>query len=108
MIDSSEEATMFLNEIRKEKPRYFRDQLSLIKKAVDGVGVEIVKNALTYCLERNLYSATLFKETIEFLKLKEEEKKFKDKQKTNPIPEKFKSIKPQVRSIEEYTNIVGG
>lgn len=108
MIGSSEEATMFLNEIRKEKPRYFRDQLSLIKKAVDGVGVEIVKNALTYCLERNLYSATLFKETIEFLKLKEEEKKFKDKQKTNPIPEKFKSIKPQVRSIEEYTNIVGG
>ena len=108
MLGMSEEARTFLNEIRKEKARYFRDQLGLIKKSIEGIGAEIINKALMYCFEKKMYSATIFKEAVEFFNLKEMENANTEKQKANPIPDKFKNVKPQVRSIEEYANIVGG
>ncbi|KRQ85839.1 Integrase core domain protein [Caloramator mitchellensis] len=108
MLGASEEAKIFLKEIRKEKARYFRDQLGLIKKAVEEIDAEIINKALKYCLERKIYSATIFKEAVEFFNHKEKEYTNTEKQKTNPIPDKFKNVKPQTRSIKEYANIVGG
>ncbi|WDU82505.1 hypothetical protein [Caloramator sp. Dgby_cultured_2] len=49
-----------------------------------------------------------FKEAVEYFNLKEKEKIGTEKQKTNPIPEKYKNVKPDIRSIEEYCKIIGG
>lgn len=108
LLGFSEEAKILLDEIRKEKARYFRDQLSLLKKAVEGIDADVINKALMYCLERRMYSATLFKEAVEYFNLKEKEKIDTEKQKTNPIPEKYKNVKPDIRSIEEYCKIIGG
>lgn len=108
MLGASEEAKIFLNEIRKEKARYFRDQLGLIKKVAEGIDADLINKALMNCVERKLYSATLFKEAVEYFDFKEKEKINTEKQKINPIPEKYKDVKAQTRSIKEYVNIIGG
>ena len=53
-------ATLFLEHIRKEKPRYVRDQLVLIRKEIQVSEPSLVLKALEYCLKNRLYSATEF------------------------------------------------
>jgi transposase len=53
-------ATLFLEHIRKEKPRYVRDQLTLIRKETQASDPSLVLKALEYCLKNRLYSATEF------------------------------------------------
>jgi len=53
-------ATLFLEHIRKEKPRYVRDQLLLIRKETQVSDPCLVLKALEYCLKHRLYSATEF------------------------------------------------
>ena len=53
-------ATLFLEHIRKEKPRYVRDQLTLIRKETQASDPALVLKALEYCLKNRLYSATEF------------------------------------------------
>ena len=43
--------------IRKEKPRYVRDQYHLLGKLAKEATAEVMEKALIYCLERDLYSA---------------------------------------------------
>ncbi len=53
-------ATLFLEHIRKEKPRYVRDQLMLIKKELVKSDTALSLKALEYCQKNRLYSATEF------------------------------------------------
>jgi transposase len=53
-------ATIFLEHIRKEKPRYVRDQLVVIRKETQNSEPSLVLKALDYCLKNRLYSATEF------------------------------------------------
>lgn len=53
-------ATIFLEHIRKEKPRYVRDQMMLIKKELANSDTTLSLKALDYCQRNRLYSATEF------------------------------------------------
>ncbi len=53
-------ATIFLEHIRKEKPRYIRDQLALIKKEIVTSDSSLALTALEYCQKNRLYAATEF------------------------------------------------
>jgi len=53
-------ATIFLEHIRKEKPRYIRDQMMLIKKEIAASDTTLALKALEYCQKNRLYSATEF------------------------------------------------
>jgi transposase len=53
-------ATIFLEHIHKEKPRYVRDQMMLIKKEVSTSDTSLSLKALEYCQQNHLYSATEF------------------------------------------------
>jgi len=53
-------ATIFLQHIRKEKPRYVRDQMMLIKKELVISDTSLALKALEYCQRNRLYSATEF------------------------------------------------
>ncbi len=56
-LGGSIQAETFLTEIRKLKPRYVRDQFKLIQQLIDSHGQKLVLEAISYCLERCLYSA---------------------------------------------------
>lgn len=102
-LGNDAQAKAFLQRIEEDKPRYYKDQLCSISKVSALHSMEIKKEAITYCLERNLIGASLFKETLDYL-----EDKIKPEQKTPFVMPEFKTsppyiyVKPAIRSIDEY------
>lgn len=102
-MNNTETAVIFLDKIKEDKPRYFKDQLSLIDKACLSFSNEMIAKAITYCLERNLIGGSLFKETLTYLS----ENKAIAQSKSPILASYSKSysyvyVQPEVRSIEEY------
>jgi hypothetical protein len=65
-FEDSEEAAMFLTQIRRLKPRYARDQFALIDKTLNTHGLHAVIKALNYCITNSLYSAVELKNATEY------------------------------------------
>lgn len=51
-------AREYLQQIRKNNPRYIRDQLLLIKKLTQTYGMDIMNPALDFCVENKILKAT--------------------------------------------------
>lgn len=97
-------ATLLLNNIKIERSRYFKDQLGVIIKAASNYDSKIIAYAVDYCIQRKLWSAGMFKDTLEHLSIKSTQTKYK---KSNllkaQIPSKCKGVKTTIRPISEYT-----
>lgn len=100
-LGSSENAKVLLENIRREKSRYIKDQLGVILKSVEGYSNEMIQKALSYCIERSLWSATTFKDVLQYLKA-ESEVVARDTKANIDIPSKYKGLKPEIRHISEY------
>ena len=48
----------YCQQIRKDKPRYIRDQMVIIRKLIRNYPVQIVQQAVTFCMENKIYRAT--------------------------------------------------
>jgi len=100
----------FLNEVRKSKPRYFRDQLSLMEEILDEYPLEIVLDAIEYCQRLDLYSFNDVRNACKFMasikpKLSSETlNKLKVELISNP---EVMNITIQKRDINEYS-LMGG
>jgi transposase len=57
-FNDPDQAKEYLQQIRKDKPRYIRDQLQIIKKLTDVLDMEIVNQAMAFCIENRIYRAT--------------------------------------------------
>ena len=69
----TELAVQYFEMIRKEKPRYLRDQLVAIQKTIAGKNKELLGEVLEKCVERKYVGAVVFRE---LLALQEAEKKY--------------------------------
>ena len=58
LFNDPEEAKAYFLQIRKDKPRYIRDQLQIIKKLTGVFDMEIVNQAMAFCIEKRIYRAT--------------------------------------------------
>jgi hypothetical protein len=66
LFGRSEEAQVFLTQIRRLKARYARDQFSLIEKTLQEYGQVSVEKALNYCITNSLFSAVEFKNAASY------------------------------------------
>ena len=101
-------AVTFLTAIKKEKQRYFRDQLVVIIRTCENNESGSVSKALSYCHQHNLYSAGDFKEATQYY---EELNKMSDRSSPLPKPtisDKYKMIQTKVRDISEYKKAMEG
>lgn len=105
LLGETDNAKVLLDNIRKEKVRYCKDQFGVIINAAPTYGSDVIAEAVDYCVKRNLWSAGMFKETLEYLASKKDIK-ISDKPiwDNASIPSKYKGLKPEVRSIIEYSN----
>ena len=60
-----DKAVLFLENIRKEKRRYARDQFMAIRKAVARANPKSVLKALTYCMDNNIHNASDFEAVMD-------------------------------------------
>lgn len=102
LFENDELVQPFLEHIHEAKPRYYRDQLGVIRRLFEEWNADAVKRGLRYCTEKELYSASDLKSSIIYL-----EQVLSDKQKikknTGPVlPEKYRGNHVEVRDLSVY------
>jgi len=65
LVNEPEKGKQFLNAIHKDKPRYIRDQILLVKETIQKTDRVIIDQALQYCCDNNVISACDFKSIAE-------------------------------------------
>jgi transposase len=104
-------AQEWLNMIRKDKPRYIRDQLLMIRDAQQGLNPELVSKVLQYCITNRILNATDFKAIVgHYLQESEPVKTSETKIiPLNPLGGKIPDEayrKPETSSLNDYQDII--
>jgi transposase len=101
---NDENAILFVEKILELKPRYTRDQLSILAKMQEQYSIDELLSAVHYCTERSLFNASDFKDTLEYFRQKDDKPVISDV----PLPVKYRVIIAQSRSIDAYACLVKG
>ena len=107
LFTREEMALSWMELLRKEKPRYIRDQLDMIQKAIEGVDPQKVELTLKYCLEKSIRRASDFKAILDL-----QDKGPKQEAgivALNPLSGKMPEnalVQPEKSNIGEYEDIV--
>lgn len=104
LFENDELVMPFLKHIHQKKPRYYRDQLGVIRKLFEEWNKETVINGLHYCSERELYSAGELKSCIIYLEQLKTEKEPKKRKPT--LPSKYRGNKPEKRDLSIYEQAI--
>lgn len=99
-----EQAEIFVESMMALKPRYTRDQLSLVAKLQQKYPKDELLRAVAYCAERTLFTATDYKDTLEYFAVKQE----RPKTDGNHLPLKYSIVTAQERPIQAYASLVEG
>ena len=109
LLPDPEKANQWLAGSRKDKPRYIRDQIIIIRATIRNIAPEIVAQAYDYCLENHIYNATDFKAIINHLTQGQQSHKQTKIVTLNPISgsaNKNAFKKPDTSAIEDYQQII--
>ncbi|GFZ91959.1 hypothetical protein GCM10010978_32880 [Compostibacillus humi] len=109
---NQELARIYLEEIHQRYPRYIRDQLQLIGKAIKAEP-DLIDEALEECINKGIYSATEFSDIIQYVKRQRQLNKDEGKQNQNIklLPQVDKSAiytKPHTRKLDDYLEVLEG
>ncbi len=107
LFNEPEQAQIYLNQIRKNNSRYIRDQLQLILTLTKTYPMELVNQALIFCVEHTIFKATDFKSVV--LKLQANSnnpEKEEDPIKVNTLDKSAFKITPRRSNISDYQNLM--
>jgi len=107
-FSEAQKAREYLEKIRKNYPRYIRDQLMIIKRLLQTYEKEVMKQALDFCVENKIFKATDMERVAK--KIQEE---WNNPPKEEPDPIKIKSLNkntfkiiPEKSNISDYKNLM--
>lgn len=103
-FQESDQANTFIENMLTLKPRYIRDQLSIVARLQEQYSKEELSVAVNYCMQRNLFSATDFKDTLEYFGQKQDIPCIASVR----IPVKYSIVVAQTRSIDVYASLFTG
>lgn len=101
LFDNDELVGPFLEHLHQSKPRYYRDQLGVIKKLFEEWNKEDILKGLAYCSERELYSAGELKSSIIYLTQSGTETRNNHGDGT-ALPDKYRGDLPELRPLSIY------
>ena len=110
-FEDVELAYTFLQEIRKAYPRYIRDQLQIVSKAIKDMDSKTLNQALQESMKRKLFSASEFSDVVSYVKRQRQvdtEQSLKPKIKPLYQVESVLDTKPAIRDITGYVSILKG
>lgn len=104
-LGGTDSAKTLIDNIKKERSRYIKDQLGVIVKVAPNYDEKSIEKAIEYCVKRRLWSAGMFKDALEHFSVKNSENSRTEPLLSNTyIPSKCKGIKTEIRKISDYTN----
>ena len=104
-----DKALIYLEQIRKDKPRYARDQFQYIGKCIARSDVDSVGKTLQYCLDNEIYSAKDFEAVMDkhIQERKANGQKITVEKKVSlSINKKIAEITPDTSNIMDYEKIM--
>lgn len=103
-----EKAKSYLQQVRKRKNRYARDQLGAIKQAIIPAAPKVVANTLQYCMDNAIYSATDFIAVLkkQFSYNKQEEPFNEPTKIQSPLAKNMNELIPNVSDIFKYEQLM--
>lgn len=108
-MGNTPEAKNFLELFKKDKPRYYHDNVREILKHIDKYSACVIKKTISLCLENEVFNANSFKEMLLYYK-QEEEGKFKTRNIKLPINKnnytEDKSLIPRTSNINIYNQLI--
>ncbi|AHF10890.1 Mu transposase domain-containing protein [Dehalobacter restrictus] len=106
-LGSSEDACIFLTQIRYLKSRYARDQFNLMEQTISTHTESTVKKALEYCLMHSLFSAVEFRNAAQYFEanLQIEQEKVSQNPKVTLLKTYMNTKK---RPLSEYARFTKG
>lgn len=108
-LGNTDNAKELLDNIRREKSRYCKDQFGAIINAASFYEAEIINQAVNYCVTRSLWSAGMLKEALEYFEISMNKTIDKDSVlSSSSIPSKYRGLKPEIRNISEYSDALKG
>lgn len=107
LLGDSAEASILLDMIRKEKPRYARDQFLLIRDVTRNYAMNYIQEAINYCVNNELWSAVEFRAATEHFSKMKVDSPLATSVGPASVPASYK-IKPESRDIRDYVAICGG
>lgn len=107
-LSVTEEAQLFLTQIRRLKPRYIRDQFLLIAKSLDCQSSIAINKALNYCLTHSLFSAVEFRNAVQYFEGKLETETEQISNNPKIITLKTAAAISKKRALSEYERALKG
>lgn len=111
-VGNREKPEIFLEGIKREKPRYARDQYKIIEKVINETDKAVLSKALEFCTTNSLYSAVDFKDAAaHFKKVVISTSSTKELNMDPPPPPDSKllhTVNVSRRDIGEYIKNLGG
>lgn len=103
-----DKALFYLEQIRKAKKRYARDQLQAIREAIHKATPDSVQKTLTYCIKNEIYSASDFKDVLDkyYQQKADNEKTMSIEKPQHTLNRKIHEIVPQTSNIVDYDKIM--
>ncbi len=109
MFSETEKAEAFLEEIHRAKPRYARDQLTLIEATIASASITSVDKGLDFCVKNNLISAVDFRDAVKHYSVILNEGNVSPIAGIAGLSEASTSkiaVRPQIRDVSEYVKIM--
>jgi len=109
LFPDNDKALMYLEHVRKDKPRYARDQFQHIRKCVGKADVESLVKTLEYCIDQAIYSAMDFEAVLsKHLQHRQAsgQKMTAVKTVSLSINKKIEEIIPDTSNIHDYDKIM--
>jgi len=109
LFPDNDSALMYLERIRKEKPRYARDQFQYIRKCVERANADIAGKTLRCCIDNGIYNARDFEAVLDMYleQSKTDGSPVTElKQVSLTINKKIAEITPNTSNILDYEKIM--
>ncbi len=110
LLGSDQKAGMYLDLLRKDKPRYYHDNLRAIIKGAKQVPAQLIRQSLDFCLENGLYNGAGFCEVaIKYQKmsLTESNPKINLAVAETSLRTSSAEMSVQTSNIKTYENLIG-
>jgi transposase len=106
LFDGNEAVADFLSHVHEEKIRYYRDQLLEIRRLYKEWDTDTILDAVDYCRERSLYSASELKSAIYFLSQYKADSVKVANAGIVLLPEKYRGGSPPIRELSLYETVM--
>jgi transposase len=107
LMGDSQDARRLLDMIKRDKPRYSRDQFLLIRAVVSDYAPEVIQKAVKYCVGNELWSAVDFRAATEHFSESKVDTALATTVGPSTVPASYR-IKPESRNINDYVAVCGG